>query len=67
VKKSSKKGLDFEIDKLTNSIENVVTGDRFITEVAVVTPADLNLLQGRISGNLTGILSTRIQSGKYIS
>lgn len=34
-------GLDFEIDKLTNSIENVVTGDSFATEVSVVTPADL--------------------------
>ncbi len=25
--------LDFEIDKLTNSIENVVTGDTFMTSV----------------------------------
>jgi hypothetical protein len=34
-------GLDFEVDKLTNSIENVVTGDSFVTEVSVVTLADL--------------------------
>lgn len=32
---------DFIIDNLTNSIENVVTGDNFATEVALVTPTDL--------------------------
>ena len=26
-------GLDFIIDKLTNSIENVITGDSFATEI----------------------------------
>jgi hypothetical protein len=34
-------GLDFEIDKLTNSIENIVSGDSFQTEVAILTQADL--------------------------
>ncbi len=34
-------GLDFEVDKLTNSIENVVTGDSFATNVSIVTQADL--------------------------
>ena len=34
-------GLDFTIDKLTNSIENVVTGDSFATEISIATPADL--------------------------
>jgi hypothetical protein len=33
--------LDFEIDKLTNSIENVVTGDCFPTVVLPFTRADL--------------------------
>ena len=33
--------LDFEIDKLTNSIENSITGDRFPTEVSLVTKEDL--------------------------
>jgi hypothetical protein len=37
----SKIGLDFIIDKLTNSIENVVTGDSFATDISVVTLADL--------------------------
>jgi len=41
VKKSRKTGLDFEIDKLTNSIENVVTGDSFPTDITLITAADL--------------------------
>lgn len=39
--KRKKHGLDFEVDKLTNSIENVVTGDSFATEVAVLLQEDL--------------------------
>ena len=34
-------GLDFIIDKLTNSIENVITGDSFATEISVLTRNDL--------------------------
>ena len=34
-------GLDFEVDKLTNSIENTVTGDSFGTEVSVLVSGDL--------------------------
>jgi hypothetical protein len=44
VKNDSNKGLDFEIDKLTNSIENVVTGDGFMTDVSVITLADLKTI-----------------------
>lgn len=33
--------LDFEVDKLTNSIENIVTGDRFATEISLITLNDL--------------------------
>jgi len=36
-------GLDFIVDKLTNSIENIVTGDSFPTEVSIVTQADLKV------------------------
>ncbi len=38
------KGLDFIVDKLTNSIENVVTGDSFQTEISVLTKTDLNVI-----------------------
>jgi hypothetical protein len=34
-------GLDFEIDKLTNSIENVITGDSFPTEVSILLKDEL--------------------------
>ena len=35
--------LDFEVDKLTNSIENIVTGDSFRTEVILVTKEDIKI------------------------
>lgn len=41
MKKRQKTELDFLIDKLTNSIENVVTGDSFATEIALVSISDL--------------------------
>lgn len=37
-------GLDFFIDKLTNSIENVVTGDIFETDITPLTINDLKLV-----------------------
>lgn len=33
--------LDFIIDKLTNSIENVVTGDSFATDITLISLAEL--------------------------
>lgn len=44
MKKQSEIGLDFIIDKLTNSIENVVTGDSFATEISILTSNDLKSL-----------------------
>lgn len=41
MKRRNKRGLDFEVDKLTNSIENVVTGDSFSTDISIVAIADL--------------------------
>jgi len=41
MKKEFKKGLDFEVDKLTNSIENVVTKDSFRTEVSILLKEEL--------------------------
>ena len=39
--KSRKTTLGFEIDKLTNSIQNTVSGDSFPTEVSLAAKADL--------------------------
>lgn len=44
MKKSSDIGLDFIVDKLTNSIENVVTGDSFPTDIALISKEDLKLI-----------------------
>ena len=41
MKKSKKIALDFEIDRLTNSIQNTVSGDSFPTEVSRLTKPDL--------------------------
>ena len=43
MKKKKETGLDFIIDKLTNSIENVVTGDSFATDISLLTNNDLKL------------------------
>jgi hypothetical protein len=39
--KEAEIGLDFIIDKLTNSIENVITGDSFQTEISILQKTDL--------------------------
>ena len=41
MEKDKEIGLDFIVDKLTNSIENVVTGDSFATEISILTANDL--------------------------
>ena len=41
MRKQQNTGLDFIIDKLTNSIENVITGDNFATDISLITKADL--------------------------
>lgn len=41
MKKKENFELDFLIDKLTNSIENVITGDNFQTVVSLVSKKDL--------------------------
>jgi hypothetical protein len=49
MKTKAKTELDFEVDKLTNSIENVISGDSFSTEVSVVAVSDLKNLTNRNS------------------
>ena len=41
MKKRAKIALDFEVDKLTNSIQNTISGDSFPTEVSRLTKVDL--------------------------
>ncbi|MEO6831142.1 MAG: hypothetical protein ABI378_02725 [Chitinophagaceae bacterium] len=42
--KSKNIELDFEVDKLTNSIENVKSGDSFSTEISLLIKAELKEL-----------------------
>ena len=42
--KEAELGLDFIINKLTNSIENVITGDSFQTEISILQNSDLKSL-----------------------
>ena len=44
MRKREQIGLDFEVDKLTNSIENVVTGDSFATDITIISIADLKTI-----------------------
>ena len=44
MKKIKESGLDFIIDKLTNSIENVVTGDSFVTEISILANNELKAI-----------------------
>ena len=37
-------GLDFEIDKLTNSIENAFTGDSFSTDIAIISNSEIKTI-----------------------
>lgn len=41
MKKKKQIGLDFLVDKLTNSIENVVSGDSFSTDISIISNSDL--------------------------
>ncbi len=41
MRKRKEIGLDFEVDKLTNSIENVKSGDSFTTEISLITKDDI--------------------------
>lgn len=47
MKSSSEKGLDFEIDKLTNSIENIVSGDTFATDITLLSKTELKLISAK--------------------
>jgi len=41
-------GLDFVVDNLTNSIENVLTGDSFPTDISLITKTDLKIATKKI-------------------
>ncbi len=42
--KNAETGLDFIVDVLTNSIENTISGDRFATDISILTKSDLKIV-----------------------
>jgi hypothetical protein len=42
--------IDIEIDKLTNSIENVTTSDSFTTQVIPITKDDIKSISKKMDG-----------------
>ena len=48
MKKQENQGIDVEIDELTNSIRNVISGDSFPTEIARITKSDLKTITKKI-------------------
>jgi hypothetical protein len=44
MKKQENKGIDIEIDELTNSIKNVISGDSFPTDIVRITKSDLKTI-----------------------
>lgn len=67
MKKQKEIGLEFIIDKLTNSIENVVTGDSFPTEISILTKQDIKLITEKTAGFSTGNQNLKILLKKFIS
>lgn len=51
MKKQKKHLLDFEIDNITNSIENTFTGDSFQTDISRLTKADLKTVTKKSGWN----------------
>ncbi len=43
MKKNKETGLDIEIDFLTNSIQNIITGDSFPTDIIMISKPDLKI------------------------
>ncbi len=63
----SKYQVGIEIDKLTNSIVNTISGDSFPTDVIPLSAADLNNITKKRDGFLTGKMSTRSQTDKFLN
>jgi hypothetical protein len=57
VKKRRLRGLDVVINKLTNSIENRITGDSFATNITQLTKPDLKTVTKKTDGFLIGNLN----------
>jgi hypothetical protein len=67
VKKQKRVALDFEVDRLTNSIQNTISGDSFPTEVSRLINETLNRLLRKRGGHLIGNVNLTTMQTKFIS
>jgi hypothetical protein len=67
VKKQKNIELDFEIDRLTNSIQNVITGDSFPTDITLITIDDLKFVTKKMVGFLIGNLNINNPQEMFIN
>jgi hypothetical protein len=67
VRKTKINYLDFEIDRITRSIENVVTGDSFPTDVSHLVNGALRKYQRKMVGFLIGKVNSMLLVGKFIN
>ena len=63
----SPQNIDIEIDKLTNSIENVITGDSFKTDVSLIDNIDLRTITKLMDGYSIGKMNTNNLTETYIN
>jgi SHS2 domain-containing protein len=54
MKKHIHSGIEIEIDELTNSIKNVISGDSFPTDITLITSSDLKTVTKKNGWHLTG-------------
>jgi hypothetical protein len=64
VKRHKEIELDFEIDKLTNSIENSLTGEVFETEVTRISRENSKQIK-KTEWDLIGIKSSKMMKIKF--
>ena len=62
MKKRKETGLEFEVDKLTNSIENVKSGDTFPTEISLLTRVEVRGLTKKNGWQFNWISELKIPS-----
>jgi hypothetical protein len=67
MKIKEKQGLDFEIYKLTNSIENVITGDSFSTDISILAANELKNITKKQGWLLIGKRSIKNLPGTFIN
>ena len=67
MKNKNTSGLDFIVDKLTNSVENVVTGDIFATEISILSKSDLKTVSKKMVGFFLGEKNLRNRQEMFIN